>query len=152
MKKPSIDVHARLHPSLSVAGLPSECNLFDVSSARGVLVAGGDNGEPTLTRHVRSSHWHVSNTSDLSPVAFSLHSLDALETLFTTGARSTTSPLPAIRTVPLGERLVWLKFAKDDSVIITSTTSNQIRIFSLESVQSQDLVSSSRACPLPSRA
>lgn len=45
MKKPSIDVHARLHPPVSVDGLASECNLFDVSSIKGVLVAGGNDGE-----------------------------------------------------------------------------------------------------------
>ncbi|KAL7409678.1 hypothetical protein BDY24DRAFT_212038 [Mrakia frigida] len=112
LRKPSIDTHARLHEPINLEGLPSECNLFDVSSKKGVFVAAGID-------------------------AFSIYSLEALETLFTTAPRSTTSPLLPIKTVSLGERLVWIKFAKEDSVVITSTSSSTIRIFSVEALKSE---------------
>lgn len=45
LRKPSIDTHARLHEPINLEGLPSECNLFDVSSKKGVFVAAGMDGE-----------------------------------------------------------------------------------------------------------
>ena len=41
LKKPTLDVAARLFPPVDLAGLPAHCQLLDVLNERGVFVAAG---------------------------------------------------------------------------------------------------------------
>ncbi|CED85606.1 Nuclear pore complex, Nup214/CAN component [Phaffia rhodozyma] len=125
LRKPNVDTHARLQPSIDLTSLPGHLNLFEASSRYNLAIAGGANG-------------------------FNVYLLSDLETLLGSSPKSTTVAASPFKSVTVGQRLIWLKLAKEETVLVVGTASSQILLYSLQDIRSQSASSPQPTQTFPS--